>query len=355
MALALLELKDSQAVERTTDSATANLKYIAYYSSDRAAVYALAVAGSPLTYAGFNRQKIKCTPVGAGFWMVDCDYGFTVATDTPETPDDGTALGTEYSFDITAQQIHITQSLETRYRYVPADNLAIGTNLTVDGTSYLKVTPDGYAPVVGDIGKKVLIVDDPLKPWAGGNYAITAVAGGKWTLDASPAVTGTTGGKWALVAGLTPVGNAANFKRAIGVSKDRIEGTDIYYPHFEFTYKFQSPLMTLPYLRACRKLCGKVNAAAFRSFAVGEVLYLGATASSGPDAWSVTHKFAVGENQYAVQVSDDLIVPFKGAWEYLWCTYKAGTNAGVPVQVPSSVYVERVYRYADFNLLGIGA
>jgi hypothetical protein len=69
-----------------------------------------------------------------------------------------------------------------------------GTNLTVDGSNNLKVTPDGYTPQAADVGLKLIIL--PAASWTPGAYKITAVGGGQWTLDHSPAATSTASGSW---------------------------------------------------------------------------------------------------------------------------------------------------------------
>lgn len=363
MALNFYELKDSQEVSKTPTSADAKMKWIAFYSNDYSAVYSAALLVAPRRFSGYARQKIACNPIGGNYWMVEVDYGYSAVTadakpDDTTTPDDTTPMGIELSFDITAQQIHITQSLKTVYRYQAGDNVLSGINLTMSPTSFLKcqpAAPDTYTANGADVGKYVMIADDPILGWTAGNYKIVAFSAGYWQLNASPARVGTAGGRWGYTSSLTNPGTAPNYKQAIGATIDKIEGTDIFYPHFEWTFTFQIAPLYQPYLRLCRKLCGKVNGAPFRGWAKGEVLYLGCTGQSGPEGeWKVTHKFACGENLYAIALSPEIMIPFKEAWQYLWCNYGPSKDAGRIVQVPISAYVEQVYQYADFTLLGIG-
>jgi hypothetical protein len=44
----------------------------------------------------------------------------------------------------------------------------------------------------------------------------------------------------------------------------------------------------------------------------------------------------------------------KKGWEYLWVRYQDAEDADVLVKQPAAVYVEQVYPYGDFSLLGIG-
>ena len=376
MALNFYELAISRTVTRAVDSASVTLKWIAMYSLDENAVATGLLAVAPLTWDSLKRYNFKLEPLGAGVWMCDVEYAFNplTQTDTPgsfPTPDDSTALGPEFGFDLTAGQAHIVQSRATRYRWLPGtstttpagDAIAAGANLTVDGTTNTLVTPDGYTPVAGDVGKILLVSgaqnDNPA--WGLGGYNVTAVGGGQWTLNTSPAPVTTAGGLWTLI-NPTNLGTAPDYKQAIGVTRDRVEGTDIYDGKFEFTLTAQTYPVNLPYLRKIRAMTPTINASAWYGFNAGEVLFLGATGQCTPgNVWRVTYKFAVGQNLYAVPVSVDaatgvprLVVPYKGAWEYLWCAYGPDTDGKRLLEIPQAAYVEKVYRYSDFTQLGVG-
>lgn len=360
MALNFYELKDSQEIDRTAASANETLRHIAMYSNVKSDVYTAYLALVGAVVDGLPRQRVHCRHVGAGMWMCEAEFGFsaTSQTDSPtdlDPPDPTDPLGPSYSFDITAQQVHITQSKGTRFRWGNVAEDARGQFLKVNAANNLKVgpvPPDTGVPAGGDVGKKLVIVGQDA--WMGGVYDITAAGGGEWTLATSPAPVGTAGGWWTLWDGVS-VGDADDYKQAIGVTQDRVEGTDIYYPHFEFGVEAQYAPFTLVQMELIASLCGKTNKAAFRGFAAGRVLYLGASGRCGPDlVWTLSHKFAVGENLVAVPVSPQIIVPYKGAWEYLWCAYRAGPVGNQVVQVPTAAFVERVYDPAVFSLPGLG-
>lgn len=366
MSLNFYELKDSRVISKDTQGARVKLKHVGMYSTSETAVYAAyrTLVGS--SFDGVPLQSVQCDPVGAGLWQCEADFAtspFTL-TDSPAAPTapaDGDPLGPTYSFDITAQQVHITQSKQTVFRWAkPASATTYGSNLNTDGTVPRKVkpvAPDTGTPAGGDVGKSLLIAGSP--SWRGGKYTITAVTGGYWVLDPAgpaPALAGTAGGLWTLWDNAA-VGTGPNYGQAIGVTLDRVEGADIYYPHFEFGISVQVYPFTLPAMRTIVATCGKTNNAAWRGFEEGAVLYLGATGQANADlVWTISHKFAVGENLYAVPISPpEIIVPEKGAWEYLWCVYDPATNAGKVVQTPTAAYVEQVYDAADFTALGLGA
>jgi hypothetical protein len=273
----LYEKVTSRELSRTVTSAGITLEYVALGSLDESAVYAAAVLGSPNVAYGLRKQKIACKHVGGGLWDVTVEYGFSATTqgDSPDgvpAADDLTAVGPERTIDITAGQVHITQSLATRSK-----------------TGRIGVIPPDY-------------------------------------------------------------------KQAVGVTTDRIEGTDIYAPHFEFTVTQQVYPFTRPLMRLVRQMCATVNVYAWDGWEAEEVLYLGASGRAGPDlVWTLTHKFAAGVNLTSVAVSPLLTVASKKAWDYLWCVYDQGTDADRVVTTPRAAYVERVYRATDFSLLGLGA
>lgn len=171
-------------------------------------------------------------------------------------------------------------------------------------------------------------------------------------------------------------GSAPNEALAIGLTKDRVEGCDIYAPALKFSRTVTRLAVDLAYLNAALYgLVGKVNKEQFFIFDPGEVLYLGATGNltDAKGLWTITHNFACSPNQRDLKfgtgkTDETIILPFKGGWEYVWVSYKwkpisfavPALNGGAPVeekimvQVPHAVYCQRVYDFGDFALLGIG-
>jgi len=148
------------------------------------------------------------------------------------------------------------------------------------------------------------------------------------------------------------------FKGAIGVTHDNVEGVDITVPVYNFseTHYVATALVTDAYKATLFFLTGKVNGAAFRGFAAGEVLFLGASGSKrGEDDWEITFRFAASPNVTDLAVGDMVGIDKKG-WEYLWVRYADDEDAAAKVLVkkPIAAYVERVYEYGDFSGLGIG-
>lgn len=370
MALNFYELAKSRPIEQSVDSKSVTLKYIGMYSTDENAVARGFLLVAPVIRDGLRRTSYKCDGHGAGVWFCEVTYSWsaTTATDDPtddKDPNDETNLGPETSFDLTTQTAHITQSLETQYKWrsgvttdTPAgDAIKYGTNATVTGlggSNTTTLTLDGYAGPYS--GKTLYISGGSLGStgWTPGAYPITGGSAGSVVVTGRPASQGFFGGRW-MVADASIQGTAANYKQAIGVTTDGIAGTDVLAPKFEFTFTRQVFPVNLPYLRRLRKVVAKTNDRPWRQFETGELLYLGATGHCGPDnVWTVNHKFAAGENLPAVQVSPSLMLPGKKAWEYVWCAYGHEADTTLIMQKPVAAYVETVYRAANFELLGLG-
>lgn len=154
---------------------------------------------------------------------------------------------------------------------------------------------------------------------------------------------------------------APDTKKAIGVSKDRIEGCDIYVPHLEFTITRRLDYITKRYVRQLKACTGRVNLVEWNTYQPFEVLFLGCEGKYDGDnnndaSWLITYKFAAGDNETNIVLADDLMVAEKRAWDYLWVGYAEAADpggGGTTVQRPYFANVEEVYKSADFReLLG---
>jgi hypothetical protein len=148
-----------------------------------------------------------------------------------------------------------------------------------------------------------------------------------------------------------------DFKGAIGVHGDNIEGVDIPSPkyHFTETHYIAVASVTDAYKDKLKALTGRVNNATFRNSDAGEVLFLGAAGSQrGEDDWEITFRFAVSDNETGLTVGDISGINKKG-WEYLWIVYEDvhSTAPEFIVKVPLYAYVEQVHYEGNFADLGI--
>ena len=151
---------------------------------------------------------------------------------------------------------------------------------------------------------------------------------------------------------------AANFSGAINVSGTSVQGIDITVPKFHYTETWVTAAsnVTTAYVAKIYKLTGKVNQSAWRAFAAGEALFLGAKAQwQGDQPYiSITFEFEAKPN---TTVTIPGITQFtKKGWEFVWIDYDPAEdgNAAKLVQVPRAAYVNKLYEDGDFSDLGIG-
>ncbi|MBM4017416.1 MAG: hypothetical protein FJ288_03665 [Planctomycetes bacterium] len=145
---------------------------------------------------------------------------------------------------------------------------------------------------------------------------------------------------------------------AIGVTHDSVEGCDITVPVYNFseTHYFDAAYVTGTYKATLFSLTGKTNNAAFKGFAAGEVLFLGASGSQrGDGAWEITFRFAASPNVTGLTIGGITGISKKG-WEYLWVQYRDAEDDGSKtiVKRPAFVHIERVYDAGNYAGLGIG-
>lgn len=153
-----------------------------------------------------------------------------------------------------------------------------------------------------------------------------------------------------------PTGKTApDFKGAIGVTHNSVEGVDITLPVYNWSethYIADEDVDKANYY----SLTGRTNNASFKGCAAGECLFLGASGSKrGDDDWEITFRFASSPNKTNITVGDITGINKKG-WEYLWVRYEDAEDATAKaiVKKPRAAYVEKVYEEGNFADLGIG-
>lgn len=155
-----------------------------------------------------------------------------------------------------------------------------------------------------------------------------------------------------------PGGVAPDFAGAIGISGDSVEGVDVVVPNYEFseTHYFPDSFVTLSYKMTLFNLTSRINSATFKGFASGECQFMGAEGGhKGDDSWQITFKFSCSPNTDSLYVGPIGPITKKGK-DYVWILYadKEDTSAYALVKRPKAAYVERVFEFGDFSLLGIG-
>lgn len=203
---------------------------------------------------------------------------------------------------------------------------------------------------------------DPLKrsrsfDTSGGSQHITQA------LENVTVLTGKTGSTTITTNGETkfPPDTAVSMNGAIGVDGQSVNGVDIVVPALSWTETYDVPhqYVTAGYIKAVAGLTGSTNKAAFRTFAAGEVLFMGCSGAQewddqkGMGPWTLSYKFVASPNVTAQKIGDITGINKKGH-QYLWVRYEDAVSANILIKKPAAVYVNTVYREGDFANLGIG-
>jgi hypothetical protein len=301
VALNFYELAQSRPLERTIENASITLKWIAMYATNENVVYAALLAlVAPTRWDGLRRSEVKLDPQGGGVWMCEVTYAWTPLTQDspeqqqPEGPKPGDPLGPEWSFDGSAGQVHVTQSIQTKQR------VGRGANVPMENNQAIGLRPDGvdgcdiFAPKF------------------------------EFTLSLSfPFITMPQIRRWSKITGRT---NNASF----------------------LTWSTGELLYLGPSVNIQPGQLAKV----VHKFAGGRNLAL-----PDDEADLTIVPETIGPNGQP-QEGTGLILDGKNAHEYVWVAYQAGTpTPGMPwvPEVAHSAYVEQVYRSADFTPLLSGA
>jgi hypothetical protein len=150
---------------------------------------------------------------------------------------------------------------------------------------------------------------------------------------------------------------APDYKGAINVSGDSVNGLDVVVPVFNFTETWTVPtvFLTNTYVSTLYQLTGKTNEAQFRVFQAGECLFLGARceATRGDFKTSITFSFSARPNATNKKIGD-ITVSTKKGWQYLWIEYESSVDNANLIKRPKYVYVDDIYGSGDFSLLRIG-
>jgi len=152
--------------------------------------------------------------------------------------------------------------------------------------------------------------------------------------------------------------NAPDFKGAINVDNNSVNGVDILVPVYSFneTRIIDNDDIDSAFKSALFSLTGKTNNAAWHGYNAGEVLFMGASGSrhGRRGDWEINFKFGASPNKTNITIGTITGISKKG-WEYLWVLYEKSTDSNCLIQVPRAVYVHQVYESGSFAALGLGA
>ena len=147
-----------------------------------------------------------------------------------------------------------------------------------------------------------------------------------------------------------------DFKGAIGVTKEGVEGVDIMVPTITWNERQLLPnsQVNQSYIKTLLNTTAKMNDAQFRIFASGEALFLGGTLaqSTERDGWEANFRWLGSPNDSNIAVGG-ITVAQKLGHDYLWIKYNENSSNGATVKIPKYAFVERVYKMASMDALNL--
>ena len=151
-------------------------------------------------------------------------------------------------------------------------------------------------------------------------------------------------------------GTPPSFEKLIGVNGDEVSGCDLVSPVFTFseTHVLPAASVDAAYKLALFAATGTTNNGAWKGFAAGEVLFLGASGTSrAGGAWQINYRFVAAKNVTALTIGAITGINKKGH-EYLWVKFDNGISEDRWVKKIDAVIVNKVYESHDFANIGIG-
>jgi len=376
IAAVIHELHDSRKLHVTRSEASAPFRYMVRDAADEEEAYTLAVATSPETFqpAGIGlmrRDEIEVEPAGAGNFYVTVDYTTDKLEENPagaasppqetdpetgepteggknvpEGKDPTEALPREWSWSTGGGTQHVTHSLDTVYSVSSNYGALFATHAAA--AAAVTTTQAAYtAAVAATSAAYIAWQADPGNASLEGVY-YSSLASQEIAEAARDA---------ALVAEGVALENMEadvppDYKGAINAGSDSVGGVDIHAPEAKFQITETVQDVTFGRFKQLVWLGCKTNFAEWECFYPCEALYLGSdgTNGDGTNKRRITHQFAYSETHKNFVVNEDITIPLKRGWEYLWVLYdhKEDTAAHKTVVRPIAAYVEKVYHAIDF-------
>jgi hypothetical protein len=154
--------------------------------------------------------------------------------------------------------------------------------------------------------------------------------------------------------------DAEDFHGAINVvndgGKNRCEGQQIDPPAETFTLAYYpvNAVVDAAYQTLVEGMCGCVNDDEFRGKPAGSLMLVRVSGGVRTnDDWSIEFGFAYIPNDTEIPVGPNITVDEKEGMDLLWAYYKPVKGDKELIKRPKAAYVERVWRRADFSLLGL--
>lgn len=142
----------------------------------------------------------------------------------------------------------------------------------------------------------------------------------------------------------------------VGLRKDGVEGYERQVAKFHFIVNIRLKGITPAHVAMLAEMTDEtpVNNAPFFGFGAGEVLFKGARGripkkSTSPRELGL--HFAVSRTRKNLKVGQEITIPEKPGWDYLWVMYKKAVLSDRMVDVPDVAFVSKIYERGDFSRL----
>lgn len=183
----------------------------------------------------------------------------------------------------------------------------------------------------------------------------------RWSFDTTGKTKHVTQGLCHVATYSSPGRTAIDHKGAIGVTDDSVEGVDVTDKAYKWTEVWQLPkdAYNFAYSTILGELTGCMNASYFRGFPAYTVQFGGSTggALSGDGTLrEFNYSFEVSPSEYDLSVGDITGIN-KIGWDYASVRYESSDDQDAKKTTPKplQVDVDRVLRYINFSILGIGS
>lgn len=167
----------------------------------------------------------------------------------------------------------------------------------------------------------------------------------------------------------TRYGEAApDMQGVVNADGETVNGVDITVPALNWTETYDIPdsYVTAAYIKTVAEMTGCVNLDAYKTFAPGEVLFLGCSGQQewdtekGNGPWRLSYKFVASPNAgsgatYPAFSVGPVTGIEKAGHDFLWVRYANKTKSNRVVKEAEHVYVDQVYRRLALSTLGIGS
>jgi hypothetical protein len=142
--------------------------------------------------------------------------------------------------------------------------------------------------------------------------------------------------------------------RVVGLSKNGVEGYSRQVYKFGFTVNIQIPRLTIGHIKLLGDMVDAtpVNNATFFGFPAGDVLFRGPrgrVSSNLRKPAELGLSFEVQRERKDIKIGNEITVPTKEGWQYLWIMYKQSVLNDRVVEVPDVAFVADIYEKGDFS------